>query len=300
MYEWNEMIQLMVDWVEDNITECTSLLKMSEQLGYSPYYCSRQFNQVTKMTLRDYIWTRRISRAALELRDTDQRVLDIAVKFGFSSQEAFTRAFVKAFQLTPAAYQKAPKPIPLAIRMEVFSPYHYSIKERDKMSKVQPQQAEIKVELIPAHKFIGVWDISAQSYGTFWKNGHDCDEICGTLDSMSNHTLAGQLGQTAGWFYQNGQKGYLYGIPVSMEYDGPIPAEMECKEVPESEYLVFFHPPFDYLKDNGAVMRVVEEAAWSFDPKAMGYQWDEEVKQDYQRHFPEGYGYAVLRPVKKL
>ncbi|RQW12506.1 helix-turn-helix transcriptional regulator, partial [Paenibacillus rhizophilus] len=90
MYEWNEMVQLMVDWVEANITESSSLLKMSEQLGYSPYYCSRQFNQLTGMTLRDHFWNRRISRAAMELRDTDQRVLDIAVKYGFSSQEAFT------------------------------------------------------------------------------------------------------------------------------------------------------------------------------------------------------------------
>lgn len=299
MYEWNEMVQLMVDWVEANITESRSLLKMSEQLGYSPYYCSRQFNQLTGMTLRDYVWTRRISRAALELRDTDQRILDIAVKYGFSSQEAFTRAFSKAFQLTPTAYRKAPRPIKLAIRQEVFSPYHYWIKEREKMSNVHLQLVGIKVEFIPAHKFIGIWDICVQSYGDFWNNGHNCDEISGTLESMSNHVLPGQLGQTAGWFYQNGQKGYLYGIPVSSEYDGPIPAGMECRDIPESEYLVFFHPPFNYLKDNGAVMRTVEEAASKFDPKEMGYEWDEKIKQDYQRHFPEGYGYAVLRPVKK-
>ncbi|WP_342416096.1 helix-turn-helix transcriptional regulator [Paenibacillus sp. FSL R10-2782] len=128
MYEWNKM----------------------ERIGYSPYYCSRQFNRLTGMTLRDYIWTRRISRAAFELRDTDQRVLDVAVKYGFSSQETFTRAFNKAFQLTPAAYQKAPRPIPLAIRQEVFSPYHYLIKERDKTNKVHLQLGEIKVEFIPA------------------------------------------------------------------------------------------------------------------------------------------------------
>ncbi|MDT3428601.1 AraC-like DNA-binding protein [Paenibacillus forsythiae] len=300
MYEWNEMVQLMVDWVDANLSETQSLLKMSEQLGYSPYYCSRQFSELTGMTLRDYIWTRKISRAALELRDTDERVLDIAVKYGFSSQEAFTRAFVKAFQITPAAFQKEPRPIPLAIRLEVFSPYHYLIKERDKMSNIHLQPATIKVEFIPKHKFIGIWDKSAQSYGSFWENGHNCDEISGMLESMSNHTLPGQLGQTAGWFYQDGQKGYLYGIPVSTDYDGPIPVGMECKVIPESEYLVFFHPPFDYLKDNGAVMRTVEDVAWNFDPRSMGYEWDEGVKQDYQRHFPEGYGYAVLRPVTKI
>lgn len=36
------------------------------------------------------------------------------------------------------------------------------------------------------------------------------------------------------------------------------------------------------------MMRIVEEVAWNYDPAAMGYAWDEEVKQDYQRHFPKG------------
>ncbi|WP_040952234.1 AraC family transcriptional regulator [Gorillibacterium massiliense] len=300
MYEWNEMVQLMIDWVDDNLTSTPSLLNMSMQLGYSPYYCTKQFHALTGMTLRDYVWTRRISRAALELRDTDARVLDIAVKYGFSSQEAFTRAFVKAFQVTPHAYRKAPRPIPLAIRAEVFSPYHYLIKERGNMRNIHLQQAEIKIERIPAHKFIGIWDGSVQYYGEFWDNGHDCDDICGTLTSMSNLTLPGQISQTAGWFYDNGKKGYLYGIPVAADYTGEIPAGMKCRDIPESDYLVFFHPPFDYLKDNGAVMEVVEQTAWTFDPESIGYVWNEDPPfQDYQRHYPEGYGYAVLRPVKK-
>lgn len=300
MYEWNEMVQLMVDWIDREITNAPTLMKMSEQLGYSPYYCTKQFHALTGMTMRDYIWMRRISRAALELRDTRERVLDIAVKYGFSSQEAFTRAFVKAFQVTPNAYRRSPEPIPLAIRVEVFSPYHYGIKERDQMSEIQAQDVVVKTEFIPAHKFIGIWDAAVRSYGEFWGNGHDCDEICGVLESMSHHTLPGQISQTAGWFYPNGAKGYLYGIPVPADYEGVIPEGMECRDIPESEYLVFFHPPFDYLKHNGEVMKKVETLAWSYDPAPMGYEWDEDTKQDYQRHYPEGYGYAVLRPVRKL
>ncbi|MEI2397136.1 AraC family transcriptional regulator [Paenibacillus phytohabitans] len=91
MYEWNEMVQLMIDWIEEDLAASPTLLKMSEQLGYSPYYCTKQFHALTGMTLRDYIWQRRIGRAALELRDTDTRILDIAVKFGFSPQAGSIR-----------------------------------------------------------------------------------------------------------------------------------------------------------------------------------------------------------------
>lgn len=301
MYEWNEMVQRMIDWVDEHLEETPSLLSMSKQLGYSPHYCTKQFHALTGMTLRDYVRMRRISRVALELRDTDKRVLDIAIGCGFSSQEAMTRAFVKAFGITPGAYRKSKSPIKLAVRQEVFSPYHFAMKEQWNMNlKSAIQHIEVKVEHIPAHQFIGIRDKEVSNYGSFWANGHDCDEICGTLESMSGRTLIGQLGQTAGWFYENGKKGYLYGIPVPVEDTGVIPEGMECRLIPASEYLVFFHPPYDYLKDNWPVMQAVEALAWNFNPASLGYAWDEDDKQDYQRHFPEGYGYAVLRPVKRI
>ncbi|WP_251038433.1 helix-turn-helix transcriptional regulator [Paenibacillus albidus] len=184
------------------------------------------------MTLRDYIRMRRISLAALSLRDTDTRILDIAFTYGFSSQEAFTRAFVKAFGVTPRVYRSCPRPISLTTRIEVFSPYYYWSKERNNMNKEAIKEPQITVEFIPAHKFIGIWDINSTNYGSFWKNGHDCDEICGTLESLSDHTLSGQLGQTAGWFMENGSKGYLYGIPVAADYSGIIPPGMTCREIP--------------------------------------------------------------------
>ncbi len=76
------------------------------------------------------------------------------------------------------------------------------------------------------------------------------------------------------------------------------------KEFPASYYLVFFHPSFDYLKDNCEVMKQVENLAWNYDIEAESfnnqkYLWNEEVCQIYQRHYPEVLGYEVLRPVKR-
>ncbi len=305
MYEWNERVQEMIDWIDRNIGEHPALPAMSKQLGYSPYYCTRHFHRLTGITLRDYLGYRRISLAALELRDSDRRLLDIALDYGFSSHEAMTRAFRRAFAVTPQEYRRHPRPIALAVRPEVFSPYHYLMKERGRMSEVHAQQAEIKVESIPPHRFVGIWDPEVSNYGDFWGHGHDCDEISGMIESLSHETLAGQIGHTAGWIQagraNEGPRGYLYGIPVAADYEGEVPEGMERRDVPGSEYLVFFHPPFDYLKDNGEVMRVVEHTAWNFDPSELGYAWnDEPGLQIYQRHFPEGYGYAVVRAVKKI
>ena len=79
------------------------------------------------------------------------------------------------------------------------------------------------------------------------------------------------------------------------------------RDIPASTYLVFFHPPFDYLADNNEVMENVENLAWNYKPEESnkwwipgGYRWNENECPNYQRHFPEVIGYEVLRPVKKI
>lgn len=299
LYEWNEAIQNMIYWIEDHLTENPSLMEMSKQIGYSPYYCSNKFHEIVGMTIKSYISGRRLAKATLEIRDTDERILDIAIRNGYSSQEALTRAFVSAYGCTPSAYRKKPVPVPLSNLQVVFFPEHYLNRGGPTMNKTVLTEAKIRIEHIPEHKYIGIWDITASDYGSFW-NKHDCDTICGIIDSMSHVSHPIVTCHTAGWFYDKGTKGYFYGFGVDADYDGVVPEGFEIRTVPASDYMVFYHPSFDYLKDCGEVMRRVEDLAWNFDPRTKGYEWNEEACQDYQRHYPEELGYEVLRPIKRM
>lgn len=299
MYQWNESIQKMIDWIEANLTDSPTLFEMSKQIGYSPYYCSTQFHEIVGITLKNYIASRRLCRATLELRDTKIRILDIAIRYGYSSQEALTRAFRERFGCTPLQYRKNPIPLILPIKRTVLFPEHFMNMKEITMSDTCLTKANVKVEFIPAHKYIGVWDEKITNYGDFWKS-HNCEEICGIIDSMSNSMHPVVTAHTAGWIRRHGQKGYFYGLGVSTDYKGPVPEGFEIREVPESYYLVFFHPPFNYLADCNEVMGRVEDLAWNYDPSLQGYSWNEEACQDYQRHYPEVIGYEVLRPVKKI
>ncbi len=299
MFEWNETVQKMIDWIEAHLTENPSLLEMSNQVGYSPYYCSSRFHEIVGMTFKSYIAGRRLAMAALEIRDTNARLIDVAMKYGYSSQEALTRAFMNAFGCTPAAYRKNPVPIALSNLKVVFLPEHYMNKGEPTMNQTLLTEAHVRVEHIPAHQYIGIWDIEATDYMNFW-NRHDCDSVCGTIDSMSHVSHPIVTCHTAGWFYENGRKGYFYGFGVPEDYQGVVPDGFEIRKIPASDYLVFFHPPFDYLKDCGEVMGRVERLAWNFDPKTEGYEWNEENCNDYQRHYPEVIGYEVLRPIRKI
>lgn len=303
MYELNEAIQKMIDWIEGHLTEDMTLLQMSKQIGYSPYYCSSQFHRICGMTIKSYVSGRRLALAALEIRDTSDRLIDIAVKYGFSSQEALTRAFRLAFGCTPAAYRKNPVPIPLSIRKVIYFPEHYKqlYKGGYAMSKTVLTEPKVRVEYIPAHKYIGVWDDKASCYGEFWDD-HNCDEVCGIIDSLSNVSDPIITGHTAGWYYNDsGERRYFYGTGVPADYSGEIPKGFDVREIPASYYLVFYHPPYDFMKDNGQVMGRVENLAWNYDidKECKGrYVWNEDACQCYQRHYPEGIGYEILRPIK--
>jgi AraC family multidrug resistance transcriptional activator len=96
----------MIDWVEENIKENLSLEEMSYYVGYSSFYCSAKFHEYAGVTFKQYIAKRRLSLAKIEIKSNNRKILDIALDYGFSSQEAFTRAFVCTYGCTPYKYRK--------------------------------------------------------------------------------------------------------------------------------------------------------------------------------------------------
>ena len=64
----------------------------------------RFFSYMTGMTLNGYIRRRRLSLAAYELRESNIKVIDAAVKYGYDSADSFTKAFVKQHGLTPTQH----------------------------------------------------------------------------------------------------------------------------------------------------------------------------------------------------
>ena len=298
MQEWIKAAQRLIDWIDEHAAENPSLSEISQQIGYSPYYCSVQFHRICGMTIRDYTAKRRLAMAALALRDTDTPIVEIALEYGFSSQTALTRAFRAAYRISPSGYRKHPTPIPILCRKVVLTPFLINRNGDVDMSHLSIPT--VRVEYIPAHKYLGVYRRSETKDGPIWP-GHDCDLLTGIVTSLPE-TDRIVTAHTAGWVNRNGKRSYFYGAGIASEQTGiTIPEGFELRgEFPDSYYLVFSHPPFAYLEDNDEVMRRVEETAWNFDPTEMGFAWNEEECQCYQRHYPEGLGYQVLRPVKKL
>lgn len=114
----DKTMQEMIDWIEDHLVEDFSLARLGNDLGFSPYYCSFKFHQLTGISIKRYMSLRKIYLASIALKETKHRTIDIAFKYGFLSQEAFSRAFKGTFGISPNAYRKKPQPLQTIVKLD--------------------------------------------------------------------------------------------------------------------------------------------------------------------------------------
>jgi AraC-like DNA-binding protein len=99
-------VNKIMDFVERNLDKELSLKSLSEMANYSPYHFHRIFLQVTKETLNSFIVRKRIEKiAAILTVGTEESLSDLAFKYGFSSGNAFSRAFRKFYDVNPSEFK---------------------------------------------------------------------------------------------------------------------------------------------------------------------------------------------------
>ncbi len=114
----NEHIQLMIDWIEDNLRNEFSLDELSTYMGYSPYYCSFKFHQITGISIRRYILLRRLYLSTEDLAN-NRKIIDIAFDYDYSSHEAYGRAFKTVFGLNPREFQLNKMPVQSFLKLTI-------------------------------------------------------------------------------------------------------------------------------------------------------------------------------------
>ncbi|HCX7756935.1 TPA: helix-turn-helix domain-containing protein, partial [Escherichia coli] len=73
--------------------------------GYSKRYIQRIFKKITGMNIGTYIKKRKLTQAAILLKLTKKKIKHISMDLNFSTQQTFTRAFLREFKVTPLAYR---------------------------------------------------------------------------------------------------------------------------------------------------------------------------------------------------
>lgn len=121
--DWVSAVQHAVDYMEDHITEPLDYETIAKQGYASLFHFQRMFHILCGCTVGEYLRNRRLSLAAEELASGNDRVVDIAGKYGYESPDSFTRAFQKFHGATPSQVRGAGVPPrnfgPLRIKVQV-------------------------------------------------------------------------------------------------------------------------------------------------------------------------------------
>ncbi len=120
--EWLTSIRKAVDYMEKHLDDNISAQDVADQVHLSPFFLQKGFSLMTGYGIGEYIRNRRLYQAALDLNETKDKVIDIALRYGYETPESFTKAFSRFHGATPsqvrngAAFQVF---LPLTINISV-------------------------------------------------------------------------------------------------------------------------------------------------------------------------------------
>lgn len=104
--EYKIKIQMSIEYIEDNLCEKIKLGDLAKEAFISNFHYHRLFHNIVGETLMGYVRKRRMAEAAKDLIETREKIMDIALKYQFGSQESFDRAFKKMYGVTPREVRK--------------------------------------------------------------------------------------------------------------------------------------------------------------------------------------------------
>lgn len=96
-------MQSAIDYIENHLTDDIDYNHLAQKACMSNFYFQRMFSALCGYTVGDYIRFRRLTLAGSELLNTDAKVIDAALKYGYNSPESFSRAFAKFHGVPPSA-----------------------------------------------------------------------------------------------------------------------------------------------------------------------------------------------------
>jgi len=225
MQNWVNKINEVIDYVEDNLSEEIDTKKISSIMACPYSVFQRSFVQIVGITLGEYIRQRKLTTAACDILNSNAKIIDIALKYGYESTDAFTVAFKKHHGITPSSVRTPEVNLKFYPRLR----FTLSIKGVEEMN--------YRVVTKEAFKVIGRRRItSAEAYAAGSRGTWGVARADGSIDQMMKMIPPGTpfLGLCFG-FGEDRSNDNMVGI----EYDGDDVEGLESYIYPKLNWLIF-------------------------------------------------------------
>ena len=135
--DWISGIQNAINYIEEHITEPLDYEEIARKAFSSSFHFQRVFSILCGYTLGEYIRSRRLTLAGADLMDGGEKVIDIALKYGYDSPESFSRAFQKFHGVAPSQARsggvilKSFSRLSIKVTLEGGSIMNYKIEQKE-------------------------------------------------------------------------------------------------------------------------------------------------------------------------
>lgn len=226
-----QSIQTVLDYIEANLKNKITLDDISNEVHISKYHLNRIFHTISKNRLMRYVRMRKLSSSIKDLLNTDLRVADIALEYGFSYEQSYIRAFEQLFGFSPLRYRLQKPSVEIKDRMDL----NYITKVDRGILACDPS-----IVLIPEFYIAGVrtkvsisddrnLNIGNKIGNEFYKN---CRPYI--KNAVNSHVYIGLVEYTG---IQLGYTHYTPSLQISKPFD--TTENIHCIKVPTNKYVVF-------------------------------------------------------------
>ncbi|AXP00694.1 AraC family transcriptional regulator [Bacillus anthracis] len=221
-----------MQYIEDNLTHEIDFKEVAKIAYCSEYHFKRMFSFLAGISLSEYIRCRRLTLAAFELKNSDAKVIDVAIKYGYNSPDSFSRAFQNLHGITPSEARssshslKAYSPMTFQLSIQGGHEMNYRIEEKDSFQIIGITK---RVPIV----FNGV----NEEIASMWKSLNP--ETIQTLKSLSNMEPTGIISASTnfseGRMEEKGELDHYIGVARA----GECPEQFAQLEVAASTWAIF-------------------------------------------------------------
>ncbi|PEV98441.1 AraC family transcriptional regulator [Bacillus cereus] len=219
-------------YIEDNLTDEIDFKEVARLALCSEYHFKRMFSFLAGISLSDYIRCRRLTLAAFELKNSNVKVIDVAIKYGYNSPDSFARAFQNLHGITPSEARnsnhslKAYSPMTFQLSIQGGNKMNYRIEEKEPF------------RFIGIHKRVPiVFNGVNEEIASMWKSLNP--ESIQTLKMLSNVKPNGIISASTnfseGRMEEKGELDHYIGVATTKE----CPEQFKQLEVAASTWAIF-------------------------------------------------------------
>lgn len=230
--DWITGIQRALDYVEAHLTDEIDFDEVASQACSSPFHFQRMFGMLCGFTLGDYIRMRRLSSAASDIQASSERVIDIALRYGYDTPESFSRAFSRFHGISPTEARngggvKSFSRLSVKLILTGGNTMDYRIEKLDSVRVICRRKQVNKPQ----------GETATADISEFWS---DC-RADGTIERLCRLGDFTRIGGLLGICFSEGMDALAFPYAIGVPYNGePVEGEgLEIVEIPQHTYAAF-------------------------------------------------------------